>query len=369
MNPKAGLDKKIIKCVVWDLDNTLWNGVLLEGDTVSLREGVLDVIAGLDERGILQSIASRNDYDLAMAKLKEFGIDEYFICGQINWNSKAVSIRRISESINIALDSVAFIDDQPFEREEVSYTHAEVMCIDAAHIDEVLDLPQMNPRFITDESRQRRKMYLGDMVRRGAEDTFPGTQTEFLASLGMKLTIGPARNEDLQRAEELTIRTNQLNTTGYTYSYDELCAFIESENHELLVCELEDKYGTYGKIGLALTELKPEQHVLKLLLMSCRVMSRGIGTIIINYIMSRAKSAGARLLAEYIANERNRIMYVTLKFAGFREIKRNGEAVLLESDLSRIQEFPAHVDVNILTGASETGARNNAFHEQMDSIS
>jgi len=360
MSATSGLDKKLIKCVVWDLDNTLWNGVLLEGDAVSLRDGVLDVIAGLDERGILQSIASKNDYDLAMAKLKEFGIDEYFLYGQINWNSKAASIKTISESINIALDSVAFIDDQIFEREEVSYTHSEVLCIDAADIGRLLHQPQMNPRFITDDSRRRRKMYLSDMARREAEATFAGTQTEFLASLGMKITISPAGKEDLKRAEELTIRTNQLNSTGYTYSFDELAEFIDSEDHELLICELEDKYGAYGKIGLALTELKPERHILKLLLMSCRVMSRGVGAILVNYIMVRAKNAGVGLLAEYIANKRNRMMYVTLKFAGFREIMRNGEEVLLESELSGLQEFPTYVDVNILTKDSEQNVRNQA---------
>jgi FkbH-like protein len=347
MSTKTALDKKVIKCVVWDLDNTLWDGVLIEGDEVGLRKGVVDVITALDGRGILQSIASKNDYDLAMAKLKEFGIEEYFLYPQINWNSKASSIKKISESINIGLDSVAFIDDQTFEREEVRYTHSEVFCIDALNLDGLLDLPEMKPRFITDDSKVRRKMYLSDIARKGAEETFIGTQEEFLASLGMKLTIGPARREDLKRAEELTVRTNQLNTTGYTYSYDELNQFIESKDYELLVCELEDIYGTYGKIGLALTERKPEQYTLKLLLMSCRVMSRGIGTIIINYVMGRAKDAGVRLVAEYVANGRNRMMYVTFKFAGFREIMRNGEAVLLEGDLSRLQEFPAYVQVNL----------------------
>jgi FkbH-like protein len=361
MSENSGPDKKLIKCVVWDLDNTLWNGVLLEGDTVSLRPGVLELIAGLDERGILQSIASKNDHGLAMAKLKEFGIDEYFLYGQINWNSKASSIKTISESINIALDSVAFIDDQTFEREEVSYTHSEVLCIDAADIDRLLDLPQMNPRFITDDSRSRRKMYVSDLARKQAEGTFVGTQTDFLASLEMRITISPAGREDLKRAEELTIRTNQLNTTGYTYSFEELAEFIDSEHYELLICELEDKYGAYGKIGLALTELKREQHILKLLLMSCRVMSRGVGAILINYIMGRAKSAGVGLVAEYIANERNRMMYVTLKFAGFREIMRSGKAVLLESDLSRLQEFPAYIDINVLKRGAEPNVSNKAF--------
>src|SRR5829696_3054146 len=88
-------DKKIIKLVFWDLDNTLWEGVLLENDDVSLRPGARDILKAFDDRGILQSIASRNDYDCAVAKLKEFGLLEYFLYPQINWNSKASSIKAI----------------------------------------------------------------------------------------------------------------------------------------------------------------------------------------------------------------------------------------------------------------------------------
>src|SRR5579863_9689303 len=84
-----------IKCVVWDLDNTLWDGVLLEDEQVSLRPGVLEVIKTLDSRGILHSIASKNDRAAAMNKLAEFGLSEYFLYPQINWNSKAASVREI----------------------------------------------------------------------------------------------------------------------------------------------------------------------------------------------------------------------------------------------------------------------------------
>jgi FkbH-like protein len=168
----------------------------------------------------------------------------------------------------------------------------------------------------------------------------------------MRLAIAPAGPEDLRRAEELTVRTHQLNTTGYTYSYEELRGFTQSDGHDLLICELQDRYGTYGKIGLALIERRPDHHLLKLLLMSCRVMSRGIGTIILNYLMARARAAGVRLLAEYVANDRNRMMYVTFKFAGFRELRRTGDSVLLESDLSRLQAFPAYVHVDISPAAS-----------------
>lgn len=350
MNAKNDMDKQLVKCVVWDLDHTLWDGVLLEGDHLALRQGVLETIAGLDRRGILQSIASKNDHDLAMARLEAFGIAEYFLYPQINWNAKSASIKAIAEAINIAIDALAFIDDQAFERDEVRYAHPQVRCIDALDVDRLLMLPEMSPRFITADSQVRRKMYMSDVARKAAETAFSGAHEEFLAALNMRLTIAPAGAEDLRRAEELTVRTHQLNTTGYTYSYEELNGFVESDDHDLLICELQDKYGTYGKIGLALIERQPDQHLLKLLLMSCRVMSRGIGTIILNHLMDRARAAGVRLLAEYVANDRNRMMYITFKFAGFRELRRSGAAAILESDLSHLRAFPAYVQVDVLPG-------------------
>ena len=97
-------------------------------------------------------------------------------------------------------------------------------------------------------------MYQSQLAREEIESEFEGTSEQFLASLGMTFTIAPARREDLQRAEELTIRTNQLNATGRTYSYDELDALRESPDHLLLVASLTDRFGSYGKIGVALVE-------------------------------------------------------------------------------------------------------------------
>lgn len=336
-----------IKVVVWDLDNTVWDGVLLEDPAVTLKPQVPAIMRALDERGILQSVASKNDHDVAMAKLRELGLEEYFLYPQINWNSKASSIEQIRKSINVGIDTLAFVDDQPFEREEVAHTHPEVLCIDTAELDALLDLPEMNPEFITEDSRVRRRMYMADIARNQAEAEYVGPTDEFLATLGMRFTIALCGEDDLQRAEELTVRTNQLNTTGYTYAYDELNALRTSPDHLLLVASLEDRYGTYGKIGLALVEKGAEAWTLKLLLMSCRVMSRGVGTIMISHVMHEAKAAGARLRAEFKPNGRNRMMEVTYRFGGFREVAREGDLVTFEHDLSSIQPFPDYVRVDI----------------------
>ena len=342
-----GKSGKVIKVLVWDLDDTLWQGTLIEGDKVRLRPGVLETIQALDARGILHSIASKNDFDLAMGKVRELGLEEYFLYPQISWNPKSAAVAEIAKAINIGLDAVALIDDQLFEREEVQHVHPDVLTLDASELPGLAERPEFIPRFITDESAMRRRMYQADFQRNRVEEDFQGPGEEFLAGLGMRFTIAPPRDEDLKRAEELTVRTHQLNTTGYTYSYDELDALRHSADHLLLVADLEDKYGTYGKIGLALVEKQPAVWNIKLLLMSCRVMSRGVGTILINYIMKNAKQAGVRLRAEFKSNDRNRMMLVSYRFAGFREVDRNGDVILFQNDLSRIQPFPDYVDIRL----------------------
>jgi FkbH-like protein len=336
-----------IKCIVWDLDNTLWDGVLLEDPNVALRTEVIEVIKTLDERGILHAIASKNDYTTAMRRLEAFGIQHYFLYPQINWNPKSSSIREIATSINIGIDTLAFVDDQLFEREEVAFALPEVLCLDISEIAGMLDRPEMMPRFITDDSKKRRQMYLSDIERNSIEKEFTGSNEDFLATLNMVFTIASAQDDDLQRAEELTVRTHQLNTTGYTYSYEELSTFSRSANHKLLISSLDDKYGTYGKIGLTLVELGKEYWTVKLLLMSCRVMSRGVGTIMINHVMNMAKAAGVPLRAEFVSNERNRMMYITYKFGGFKEIEKQGNMSIFENPLNTIQPFPPYIQVRL----------------------
>jgi FkbH-like protein len=339
---------KAVKCVVWDLDHTVWDGILLEDGDVPLRPGVLHAIRTLDERGILQSVASRNDADAALARLRALGIEEYFLYPQINWNAKGQNVAQIARSLNIALDTFLFVDDQPFEREEVRHACPDVRVLDAAQLDGLLERPELIPEFITDDSRNRRRLYMADIRRNQAEAEYAGPSEDFLRDLRMCFTLGPCDEADLQRAEELTQRTNQLNTTGYTYDYAELNAFRTSPDHVLMVAGLEDRFGTYGKIGLALIEkTSPRAWTLKLLLMSCRVMSRGVGTIMMSHVMQLVKEAGAILRAEFKPNGRNRMMEVTYRFGGFRELSRDGDLIVYEHGLETIQPFPDYVRVDV----------------------
>jgi FkbH-like protein len=342
--PKRGR----IKCIVWDLDNTLWDGVLLEDEAVTVRPQVVEHIRALDRMGVLHSVASKNDRDAALEKLRDLGLADMFLYPQVNWNPKSSSIELIAKALNLGHDAFAFVDDQEFERAEVAAAVPDVICVDIAELDEALARPEFRPRFVTDESAKRREMYQGQIARDELERDFVGTNHDFLASLGMAFTIEHARREDLQRAEELTVRTNQLNSTGRTYSYEELDALRESPDHLLLVASLTDKFGDYGKIGLALVEKGEEAWQLRMMLMSCRVMSRGVGMVLLNHVMRLARESGAAVRADFVETGRNRMMQITYAFAGFREISRDGAHAVLEADLAEVQPPPPYVRLEIL---------------------
>lgn len=336
-----------VKCVVWDLDGTIWDGVLLEDPRVTVRDSVVAVIKELDELGILHSVSSKNDHDLAMARLREVGLADYFLYPQINWGPKSESIRRIAESLNIGIDALAFVDDQPAELAEVRHAHPGVRCVPAEDVLAAVRGREFRPRFVTSESRERRRMYQASAVRDTIERDFTGTSDEFLATLQMRLRISEVGEDDLQRAEELTIRTNQLNSTGRALSYEELDALRGSPDHLLLVASLDDKFGSYGKIGLVVADKGQPDWRLRLLLMSCRVVSRGVGTVLLNHVMRLAAAEGAGLVADFVPTGRNRMMFVTYMFAGFHEVGKDGEVVLLRAPLDRIQPVPAYLSLEV----------------------
>ena len=335
-----------VKCVVWDLDDTVWTGTLTEGGAAALRPGVLETIRELDRRGIIQSIASKNDAPNAMKRLEAFGIADYFLCPQISWGPKSAAVQAILTTLNLKPEAVAFVDDNPFERDEVRFAHPRVRCYDAAEAAALPDRPEFTVRFITQDSANRRKMYQADINRQAAEQAFSGSSEEFLATLGMRMDISRVTEQDLRRVEELTIRTHQLNSTGYTYSYEELLALSRSPDHIFCICGLRDSYGDSGKVGLLLLERGVSALRLKLLIVSCRVMSRGIGSALLAYATQLARGLGLPLQAEYLETEHNRIMYITYKLAGFDEIAEDGRNILLEYAGEDAIPFPPYLTVD-----------------------
>ncbi len=334
-----------IKCLVWDLDDTIWDGVLLEGGGRSLKPGVLETVQELDRRGILQSLASRNDHEAALARLEEFGLAEYFLYPQINFGPKSDSVKIIAEKLNIDLDTFAFIDDQAFERSEVRSVHPAVRAFSDRDLASLTELKCFCPRFVTPDSARRRQMYQTDQERATAEEKFQGPAEAFLANLELKFTLDRVGPGDLERAVDLTERTHQLNTTGLTFDHDQLAALTHSPDHLLVINSLTDRFGDYGRIGLSLLDKSGDRWVLKLLLMSCRVMSRGVGSAMLNIWVRHALAAGRELYADFVETDRNRIMYVTYCFAGFEEVERRDGRILLRRPAANPPALPPYLGV------------------------
>ena len=346
LSPMLPTTGSLIKCVVWDLDETLWVGTLSEGDRLIVTETVRNVILELNHRGVLQSIASKNDHARAWDRLRALSLDHYFIHPQINWGNKSDSLKIIIQALGIGPDSVALIDDQAFERDEVGFHLPKVTLIDPIRIGELLDMPGLRPVYATNESRNRLQMYQADVQRRQDGLDFNGPRPEFLAMLGMVMTIRHATEHDLPRVEELMLRTNQFNASVRTYSQAELDTLLQSLDHDLLVAELDDRYGPSGVIGFALIQRGAACWFMELLIVSCRVLGRGAGSNLLTCILQSAASHAVRLRTAFIPNDRNRMMYITYKLSGFIEVGRHEGVTIFEHPIESIRPLPPYVKVN-----------------------
>ncbi len=308
-----------VKCLVWDLDDTLWRGTLLEDDDVVFSDAIREVIVSLDARGILQSICSRNDHDMAWAQLEALGVADYFVLPEIGWGRKSDAVRRIIERLGFAPGAVAFVDDQPAERAEVAHHLPEVRCYPAETAVAMLDLPEFSPKSVTVDSAQRRKMYQAGVQRTNDRAQFIGSDEEFLRSLDMVMTIQRATEHELTRVEELTLRTTQMNTTGVHYPDEVLRELVASLDHDVLVTTLADRFGSHGAVGVVVLEKHSQVWRIMLLATSCRVLAFGAGTAILNWLVDQAAQAGVHVLADFRATDRNRMMEIAYRFAGFAE--------------------------------------------------
>ncbi|MET9482282.1 HAD-IIIC family phosphatase [Streptomyces sp. NPDC006638] len=308
-----------VKCLVWDLDNTLWQGTLLEDEEVVLSEAVRAVVAGLDARGVLQSVCSRNDHDLAWARLEALGVAGYFVVPEIGWGRKSDAVRRITDRLDFAPGTVAFIDDQPAERAEVAHHLPEVRCYRAEDAATLLGLPEFSPGRVTADARERRKRYQAGFRRTEEQARFTGSHDDFLRSLDLVTRIGRATEDELSRVEELTLRTSQMNATGVHYPDAVLRPLLARPGYEVLVTTVSDRFGPHGAVGVLLLRKYAEAWHLKLLATSCRVVAFGTGTVILNWLADQAARAGVHLLADFRATDRNRMMEIAYRFAGFDE--------------------------------------------------
>lgn len=309
-------EAKRVKCVVFDLDHTLWKGVLIEGDEVVVTPDVIGLLKLLDERGVLLSVASKNHHESAWRKLQELGLGDYFLYPQIGWNPKSESIKAIAKQLNIGLDSIAFLDDNPFELDEVTRSLPEVLCVDARRIGSL----SSDPRFQgsgTEDARRRRQFYRDATARETAQQSHGSDFLGFLASCGITLEILPYSSEDSERIAELVQRTNQLNFSGSKYTRSDLQQILSDPLLDKFVLKCSDRYGSYGTIGFCIVERSPKAICVRDFMLSCRVQGKLLEKAFFYHLLGHHNPESVNTLwINFLETERNKPAQQVLESLG-----------------------------------------------------
>jgi FkbH-like protein len=294
-----------IKCVVWDLDNTLWEGILSEDSEVRIRPNAVSLIREFDELGILQSIVSKNSHAQAWQELVKAGIADFFLYPAINWWPKSENLLEISKKLNIGLDTFAVIDDAAFEREEIKKFLPQVRVYDETQLNSLLAREEFKVA-VSASSPNRRQSYQESAAREGIMKTFSGGYEDFLISCGMELELFvPETDVDQTRCWELIQRSNQLNMSFRRHTREEFRRILDNKTILSLALNCRDRFGDYGLIGYINFELSSDGPVMKDLVISCRVAQKKIEHTLVKAV--------SRFLAE---NEYTHL-YASVVFSGF----------------------------------------------------
>lgn len=312
---------KKVKVVCLDLDNTIWDGTLVETpkNSLKIRNGIKETIEQLDSKGIVQMVVSKNQEDDAVAELKRLGIDDFFVYKMINWSPKSQNIKKIADALNLNLNSFAFIDDQVFERTEVLNAIPCIRTYNETEATTILDLPEFDTP-ITNDSKKRREMYQTEAKRAQIKNSFSGTNTDFFKSCQMVVTAErPDSSEKIKRSYELLQRTNQLNLSGIKYSEDSFNYLINNSYKTSSVCFFcKDKFGDYGQIGFISLFKKGTTLEVREFAMSCRVMGKYAENAICDWLCSVANNNNCeKVIFIGRKTDRNAVMTQTLKQIGF----------------------------------------------------
>jgi FkbH-like protein len=335
------------KCVVWDLDHTLWRGVLVEDgiEGVELSEEAVALVKEFDRRGIINSIASKNDGDMAFKALEHFGLRDYFCFPKISWGPKSEAIRQTIADMDVGGDTFAFIDDQPFERGEVAQLLPEVTVFADTEMESLLD----DPRFdvpVTAESGKRRQMYQTEERRAAAREGTVLDYAEFLRTCDIGLTVTRLGPANLARMYELSQRTNQLNFSGLRYTLAELEALKVARPQDAFVMSCADKFGEYGAIGFCV--LAADRPMVDSFFMSCRVQRKRVENAFFQLLGAELKARGARRFeVRYKATAKNGASVQMLKDLGFafEPGAADGEGLFVRS---LAEPFPDHDVVSLI---------------------
>lgn len=332
--PLKGLTKK---CLVLDCDNTLWGGIVGEDGPTGIRLGNTSpgveyhdfqlAIQALAKRGIILAVNSKNNPDDALEVIRSHPWmvlrEEAFSALRINWTSKVENLKSIAEELNIGLDSLVFMDDNPVECEQVRQMLPQVVTVqmpkDPSRYRETLEsLPWFESFAVTAEDLQRVEQYRANRSREALKSTTQSVE-DYLGSLNITVGIRPIAAETLARCVQLVNRTNQFNLTTRRYTAEEIERMLASEAWQTFTLSARDKFGDHGLVGLALVERATDAWRIDTLLMSCRVLGQGIEQSLLATIHAAAVADGASALeGAFIPTKKNaqvRDLYPRFGFA------------------------------------------------------
>lgn len=343
------------KCIVLDLDNVLWGGILGEEGFAGIKLGgdpvgkayvdFQKLLLSYYSRGIILAINSKNNYEDAYKVIQEHPNmvlrEKHFAAMRINWKDKVENMVELAEELNIGLDSMVFIDDSPQERERMKQALPQVLVLDLPrspfHYCKALqNLNDFNTLVISEEDKKRGDMYYAKKKRRALMKT-KGSLEEFLRSLDIKAEIRYADSFTIPRVTSLINRTNQFNLTTRRYSQAQvegMCS--QPDRFRVYTMKISDRFGDEGIVGVAIVRKEKETWVIDSFLMSCRVIGRGVETALLAKIVEDAKANGASvLIGEYIPTPKNQPASNFYRDHNFKRIGQKNGTIRWELDLKK----------------------------------
>ncbi len=334
---------RINKCAVLDLDNTLWGGVIGDDGLEGIQIGELGVghafealqhwLKDLKERGIILAVCSKNNEETAKLPFEKhpemvLRLEDISVF-MANWEDKASNIRRIQQTLNIGMDSMVFLDDNPFERELVRSMIPEITVPElpedpSQYLDYLQGLNLFETASFSAADKDRTRQYQAEMQRQNQQKEF-ATYDDYLQSLNMVAVVAPFDRFQVPRIAQLTQRSNQFNLRTVRCTEEDVIRMMNDENNITIYFMLSDKFGDHGLISLAILE-KTDHETLFIhnWLMSCRVLKRGMEAYILNTIMETARQKGfKKVIGEYIQTPKNAMVSHIYEEYGFQPLGEN----------------------------------------------
>jgi FkbH-like protein len=311
----------------------------------------------LSRRGILLAICSKNNLDDAMEALEKHpGMlvrAKSFAAVRINWTDKCQNLREIAEELNIGLDSLAFLDDNPFEREQVRATLPDVAVIDLPqnpleYATVLRDCPMFERLTLSAEDQQRTAMYAEQRQRSSAEQSFQ-SKDDFFRFLEQEAELSAVSDLTLARIAQLTQKTNQFNLTTRRYSETQIAEMAKQPEWNIFSIRVRDRFGDHGLVGVAIAHDQGEKCELDTFLLSCRVIGRTVETALLAHIAKSASQRGCKqLVGRFLPTKKNAPARDFYPQHNFELVEKDQDGSLFALDLTQ-HEVPFPKWVKLIT--------------------